>query len=68
MNTMGLNWFSTRTSKREKKTNEAVTRAIEARVTVTNAANRLMEALDIAEGSRMGLTLENLVKARQGKR
>jgi hypothetical protein len=66
MNAMGLNWFTRSKSQREHKTNEAVTRAIEARVTVEKAANRLTRVLEIMEGSRMEHALERLVNVRHG--
>ncbi len=56
-------WFK-RHQKNDAKTDEAVSRVIEARATVTHAANRLARVLD-ADHSRMGVTLERLIEARR---
>lgn len=67
MTTMGLsNWFTRR--QEHKKTDEAVSRVIDARQAVTAAADRLGRVLDLTDGSRMELTLDRLIDARQVKR
>ena len=67
MTAMGLNWF-TRHKNDKKTTDEAVGRVIDARLAVTAAADRLTRALDLTDGSRMELTLDRLIDARQVKR
>lgn len=69
MTAMGLsNWFGMRRHEEKKRTDEAVSRVIEARATVTHAANRLVRALDLTEDhSRMGVTLERLIEARRDR-
>lgn len=63
--TMGLqNWWS-KGHKIDKKTDEAVSRVVEAREGVTDAGNRLARALDLIDGGRMEVTLGRLVNARQ---
>ena len=63
---MGLNnWFGMNGHKSDtKKTDEAVSRVVEARETVTSAADRLMRALDVTD-SRMELTIGRLAKAKR---
>jgi len=59
---MSHNWFGSH--KNDKKTDEAVNRVVEARIAVTDAATRLVKALDITD-SRMELTLGRLASQKR---
>lgn len=61
---MVFNWFGRGAKTATRKENEAVRRVIEARQTVTDAASRLVRALDLTD-SRMALTLGRLSQQRR---
>lgn len=62
-----MTWFGNRSAKdkeADRKTDEAISRVIKARETVTDAAERLARALDISD-SRMEQTLQRLVHVKR---
>jgi hypothetical protein len=61
---MVFNWFGRGDKSATRKENEAVRRVIESRQTVTDAASRLVRALDLTD-SRMALTLGRLSQQRR---
>ncbi len=62
-----MTWFGKSAKEAERKTDEAVSRVIKARETMSSAANRLDRALDAITSPAMEITLGRLVQAKRAK-